>query len=221
LASRVISASGATGHSGTVEETVCSIPAGLFWSGLILTIYDTGLRVGALMKLRSADLDLAGRFVKARFGTQKQLADQSLPISRETADRLAQIHPERRELLFPWPFSTSTTLTNRLRLLLQRAGLPCTKKDLFHKLRRTNGTYIADIAGEEAAMRQLGHSTLQVTRKYIDRRKLSAPRLVDQMQRPKSVHGAPDPQPAIAGRPVPRLTCEPPPADVDQPREAS
>ena len=192
------------------EETVCGIPAGLYWSSLILTIYDTGFRVGALMKLRTTDLDIDRRFVKARHGTQKAGNDQSLPISQSTADRLILTHPELRDLVFPWPYKEARTLTKRLRLLLQRAGLPCGPRDLFHKLRRTNGTYICDVAGEEAAMRQLGHSTVQVTRGYIDRRKLSAPRLVEKMQRPESVPTADKPLPAIAGTPVRRLTMEPP-----------
>jgi hypothetical protein len=65
------------------------------------------------------------------------------------------------------------------------AGLPHGQYDLFHKLRRTNATAVCEAAGEEATMRQLGHSSMSVTRRYIDTSKLSAPRIVDSMRRPE------------------------------------
>jgi len=170
--------------AAVVEGTVCGIPARLYWPSVILTIYDTGLRIAALMNLRVADVDFENGWVKAKARTQKQKADQSLPICAVTANLLSATAPEKRELLFPWPFASKQPFNERLRLLLQRAGLPSTRKDLAHRLRRTNATYICDASDEFAAMRQLGHSSISVTRRYIDTRKLSAPRIVDSMQRP-------------------------------------
>jgi integrase len=183
------------------EGHVSGFRASIYWPALLLLIYDTGFRIRAVMKLKTSDLDLEAGWVKAHWDTQKQKADQVLPLFKDTVELLRQMAAEQpgREMVFPFPFKTSACLTDRLRLLLQRAGLPHGKRDLFHKLRRTNGTYVADVAGEEAAMRQLGHSHVNVTRSYIDPRKLTTPRIVDSMQRPTPPR---DPSPAGPGIPA-------------------
>ncbi len=170
-----------------VEGTVAGIAANSWWLSLISVIYDTGLRIGALMKVERRDVDLDGRWIKARFENQKQKADQTVPISEETASLIRAMDADDRRLLFPWPIVKDphrSELIARFRTILLRAGLPIGSRDLFHKLRRTNGTYVTEIAGEEAAMRQLGHSEIQKTRRYVDRRKLTKPRIVDSMPRP-------------------------------------
>jgi integrase len=180
------------------EGTVYGFRASIYWPALLLLIYDTGLRIKAVMSLKTTDLDLETGWVKAHWATQKQKADQVLPLFKDTVALLRQMETEQpgRELVFPFPLKAPSSLTDRLRLLLQRAGLEHGRRDLFHKLRRTTGTYVADVAGEEAAMRQLGHSHLNVTRRYIDPRKLTTPRIVDSMQRPTPPR---DPSPAGPG----------------------
>lgn len=171
--------------AATCDGHVMGIRAALYWPALILLIYDTGLRINTVMQLQTADLDLDRGWIKARWNTQKQKNDQALPLSADSIRLLLATGVQDRPLVFPWPFKhRGQSLCARLRKLLQLAGLRDTHKDLWHKIRRTNGTYVADAGGEEAAMRQLGHSALSVTRRYIDPTKLSAPRLVDSMQRP-------------------------------------
>ena len=76
-------------------------------------------------------------------------------------------------------------LERRYRKILKRAGLPSGARDLFHKIRRTNATYTADSAGEEAAQKQLGHSHIGLTRKsYIDPRLLKRDQNADALPRP-------------------------------------
>lgn len=191
--------------AAAIDGFVGTIPARFFWPALISLLFDTGLRIGAAMSLRVADVDWESGWIKARWETQKQRADQVLPISAETRLLLLATDPLRRALLFPWPLGAKDIrrgLIYRLRKLLQLAGLPAGPKDLFHKLRRTNATYVADAAGEEQARRQLGHSDLSVTRRYVDPTKLSAGRIVDSMRRPSFVH--PDLAPPIP--PQRRLT---------------
>jgi integrase len=170
--------------AASTEGTVSGFPARIYWPALLMLIYDTGLRINALMRLRMEDVDLETGWVKARWATQKQRADQVLPIHRDTIALLLQMGDRDRDLLFPFPFKSSEALTSRLRLLLQRAGLPSGKRELFHKLRRTAGTMTAAASDEFAAMRLLGHSSINVTRRYLDRTKLNLPRIVDEMQRP-------------------------------------
>ena len=80
-------------------------------------------------------------------------------------------------MLFPWPYARSTNGKQgpwkRLGEILNRAGLPTSHRDKFHKIRRTHATYLADVAGEEAAQRSLGHASIQTTRSYIDPTKLT------------------------------------------------
>ena len=196
----------------TAEETVCGIPSKHFWYSFVLALYDTGFRVSALLQLRTTDLDLERRYVKARHGTQKGANDQSQPISQALADRLRLTYLDGpRDLVFPWPYKERRrTVTKRLRLLLRRAGLPHGPKNLAHSIRKSHATYLFDSAGSDATVNSLGHTTFDVARKfYIDRRLLSVPHLVDQMQRPESAPAADKPVAAIGGTEVRRLTVEP------------
>jgi len=147
------------------------IPARLFWPALMLLVYDSGLRIGAIRQLHALDLD-AGGFVSARAETQKQLTEQAFSLHADTLAALAML-PAEREMLLPIPWTDKAPINRRLRRILGRAGLPSTSRDLFHKLRRTHGTRVCDRFGDEVARRQLGHSTVALTRaSYIDPRQL-------------------------------------------------
>ena len=173
-----------------VTGKVSEIPAWLSWASLVLCIYDTGLRIQALMRLRSRDLDAASGWVKAPAENQKQFADQVFRLSQRTLELLARSEPHGREMLFPWPFDKNgrgyPVLTSRYKQILRRAGLPYGPRDLFHKLRRTSATYVADAAGEIEAQKHMGHSCLQLTiDHYIDPTKLKRrTNMAELMQRP-------------------------------------
>jgi hypothetical protein len=78
--------------------------------------------------------------------------------------------------LFPWPFDRSQrpwrSLTDRLKQILQRAGLPDGRIHLWHKIRRTTATELTIKEGIEAARKHLDHSAESVTRRYLDPRRL-------------------------------------------------
>ena len=153
---------------------IAEIRAGLFWSALVLVIYDTGVRIGAVLALRVEDIDLESGWLRVPADVQKQKADQVFRLHAETLRLLVETRPAERDELFPWPWhNLSKTFYPRFNAILRRAGLPHGKRDKFHKIRRTHATYYADVAGEEAAQRQLGHSSIQTTRRYIDRSKLT------------------------------------------------
>ena len=173
--------------AGSIEGKVGASPASLYWPALILFLVEVGLRVGAAMRVTVANFDSDRGWVRAEWQTQKQKATQDLPISAQMVRMLLATQPAGRKLLFPWPFrDRKQTMNIRLRALLTQAGLPTGRRDLWHKFRRTCATFIADVAGELEAQKQLGHASISTTRKYLDVRKLRRARIVDHpdLQRP-------------------------------------
>ncbi len=160
--------------AGEVEGDVCGIPANLFWPALILALYCTGLRIGALMKARTSDLDIESRWLKIPAEIQKQNADQVFRLPAETVDAIIATNLDGRERLFPWPYDPtgSKVLTRHYRKILQTAGLSDGRRDLFHKLRRTSATAVSNALGRQAAQEHLGHSSMSVTERYIDPTKI-------------------------------------------------
>lgn len=170
-----------------VEGMIGGVPAGAWWRGLLLTLYDTGLRIAAAMQLRSTDLN-AERWLSVPAEVQKQDADQTFRLHPETMTALLATHPHEREWLFPWPYDSDNhygVLTKHYKRILKAAGLPLGRRDLFHKLRRTSATAVCDALDELAAKRHLGHSSLDVTRRYLDPRKIRRSHsAAEVMQRP-------------------------------------
>lgn len=165
--SRLVAAAAAT------RGNVCEISAGRFWVALVLTMYDTGLRLRALRYARCAQLSADG-WLSIAAETQKQDADQVFQLHPDTLAAIRATQPETRHYLFGrGDIPSKEWLIRQFRRILKRAGLPCGRRDLFHKLRRTSATAICDAFDEVAAQKHLGHSSLEMTRRYIDPRKLT------------------------------------------------
>jgi integrase len=180
----------------TVEELNCilSAAAGMpgfvvdvraadWWVALILTVYDTGLRIGAALALRTEWLDLRSGYLWVPAEVQKQNADQTFKLAPDTLAALDRINPARRDVLFASTHDRHE-LCNWYRVILQRAGLPHGEKDLFHKLRRTSASYIARYGGTLAATEHLGHSSARVTGHYLDPRISRQQQAVELLPRP-------------------------------------
>jgi len=166
-----------SGHVGT-------IPAGSYWVALLLVLYDTGLRIGALMHLRRDALDLASGWLRVPADVQKQCADQAFRLHADTLASLRAMQVSNAtDLLFPWPQSPRG-LGRALRRILVRAGLSAGRRDLFHKIRRTSATNVADKLGRAAAQDHLGHSCMSVTAAYLDPSKIHRVQAADAIPRP-------------------------------------
>jgi integrase len=155
-------------------ELIGEVPAPEFMRGLILTLYDTGLRIGALLQ---AEGGLApGGWLTIAADSQKHLAEQAFRLHADTV-RILEAYPAGRRLLFETHWQRPyVELAKRFKSIVKAAGVPLGPKGRngFHKLRRTNATCVADVSGDEAAQRQLGHSSLSLTRRgYIDPRQLT------------------------------------------------
>ena len=163
---RILTAARAT--KGMID----GIPAPLWWTALLLTAYDTGLRLDALMNARADDYDPGLRWLKIPAELQKQDADQIFRLHPDTVEAIQATAPESRALLFPWPLIDHKykCLRARYRRILAAAGLGTSRHDTFHKLRRTSATAVCNAFDKETAQRHLGHSHPSVTARYLDPR---------------------------------------------------
>jgi site-specific recombinase XerD len=162
------------------------IPAAKWWRALLLVLFDTAERQFAVISLRWSAV--RGQSILFRAEDRKgQRRDILRDISEETQSALDDIRGSRKpdDLVFPWPM-TKTYLWTRMKVILQRAGLPAGRRDKFHKIRRTTASYYQQ-AGHSAQI-LLDHSSPAVTRKYLD------PRIV---------------RPVSAPSVIPRPTAEP------------
>jgi len=142
-----------------------------FWRALVLTIYDSAARIGALLAAEPADCDLNTGWLVLRGETQKDAEGQAFPLSAETVAALAAVYAPARRALFPWPYRPEH-LWRQFRKIVEAAGLSASRKrkDLFHKLRRTSLSYTAR-ESLDLAVRKAGHCRAELTiRHYLDPR---------------------------------------------------
>jgi integrase len=146
------------------------VGAGLWWPALLLVLYDTGLRITAAMGIRFDEIDFKNKLLCVPPERMKNNAEQFFRLHDQTIEAIIATLPPRRKLVFPFPFQFKRSLYGRLRRILKRAGLPSTNLDLFHKIRRTTASHVSRLLGEQAAIRQLGHSDASCIKRYVDQR---------------------------------------------------
>lgn len=154
---------------------VGDVSAGAWYLALLWFLYSTGVRISAAMATPTANFDARRAEVLVPAASQKQRADQRLQLVPPAVEALVAIRPERHVRLFDdWPYDRTVrqwpALCKRLKRILARAGLPASRRDLFHKIRRTTITHVDAGAGLAVAQKLAGHSDPRVTRAYIDRR---------------------------------------------------
>lgn len=162
------------------------------------TLYNTGVRIDALMRTPLANLDLRRGEIKVPASVQKDRAEQRFDLLPGTIDALRRLRlhermPADRPIFSDWPHDPAPgswhTLTKRLRTFVEQAGYECTSRDLFHKLRRTFATFLARDQGIVAAQQWLGHSHITTTWRYIDKRYYDGPRLNGSLPSPRPCRG--------------------------------
>ena len=147
------------------EGTFAGVPAGLYFEALILTCYETGERISAVLGLRWDDV--RGNLVTFRAETRKrQTRDIVRGISPVVSEALEKIR-RPRELVFQWD-RCKANLWRHMGLILKRADLPCDRKSKFHRLRKTCASYAA-AAGLDPQL-LLDHASPVTTRGYLDPR---------------------------------------------------
>jgi len=154
-------------YLGALPGRVGERPACEWWTALVLALYWTGCRIGALLAVDVADYS-PGQGLTAR--QQKNGRQQWYRLPATCCEAIERILPESGPV-FAWPYHPRT-LWVHFREFVERAGLPCprTHGQLFHRLRRTNASYCA--AEDPAiAQRQMDHASPETTRRhYVDPR---------------------------------------------------
>jgi integrase len=150
------------------------------WQALILVIFDTSQRINALLAVprRCADLERGVLLIPGEFVKNGQ--DQRHRLHAQTCDLIRGL-PESINL-FPWP-KHRRAIWRDFRKILFAAGLPCTYRDFFHKLRRTSYSMAYRYLGPAGASAHAGHGS-DLSETYLDRTLLDLPCLVDLMPRP-------------------------------------
>lgn len=135
---------------------------GAHWVAVVMTIYDTALRISALLQVRTSDLCLTRGLLRADAEEAKDDEEQVFTLHPQTLACLRDaLAGGPRELVFPWPFH-KRQIWPQFRRILDAAGLPHGRRDLFHKIRRTSGSWLESVRGG-AATAHLGHSDRATT----------------------------------------------------------
>ncbi|HLA84311.1 MAG TPA: hypothetical protein VJL29_05925 [Thermoguttaceae bacterium] len=150
------------------EGMVGDIPAGPWWLSLLLSIYWTGCRIGAMIQT-PADCYRSGEGLLVR--KQKNHRPQWYSLPASCCEAIDATRPNEREMLWPWS-QHRRTIWIRFRQIVEAAGIPSprTSRQLFHRLRRTTLSLCAAI-DPAIAQRQAGHADYATTLKhYVDPR---------------------------------------------------
>lgn len=152
----------------------------LHWRALVLTCYDTSLRIGCLLFVSRSCCDLTRGTLLVPGELQKQRCDTLHRLHPQTCEVLRKLPPH--DLLFPWPMRREQIWV-WLGRILEDAGLPASRRDKFHKLRRTSYSHVYRELGPLAASRHAGHTT-DMSDHYLDPTILGQPDPVDALPRP-------------------------------------
>lgn len=165
-----------------LKGKVHGMPRADWWTAFVLMLYDSGARLDAALQTTWEDLDLQRGFLRLAAEEAKTGIEQLVKLSGQTIEAIQQL-PRITEHVWPhgrWHHALFRTL----RQVVERAGLTCTRRDLFHKLRRTNATWTAVQIGLESASHQLGHTNTRMTKeRYVDPRFLQVVRSADVLPR--------------------------------------
>lgn len=165
--------------------SIAGICAAAWWRSLCLTLWDTAERISATLSARWGDL--AGNVLTIRAAARKgRSGSRRAAVYRLHPDTVQTIGMIRgdRELIWPWPFHT-TTLWLHWNRILQRAGLATDRYHKFHCFRRSVASY-AQAGGLDAAS-LLGHSDRRITEtSYLSPAIVTRPAACDVVFRPNS-----------------------------------
>lgn len=159
------------------------IPAGDWWTALLMVIWDTGERIDAVLSLTWDDFDLEQRWVRIPAEYRKgRTSDKTHRLHVDTIDALRAIRLTCDEHVFPWPYNKGY-LWHVFGLILAAAHLPNDSKRKFHCLRRSVASHFEAAGGNATFL--LGHSSRSVTEKsYLDPRVVRSQQAAETLFRP-------------------------------------
>jgi integrase len=143
-------------------------PAADWWRALLMTAYMTGWRVGALLSLKRADVDLEAGTAVTRAEDNKGKRDQIIELHPVILDHLRAI-PSFCQQMIPWHQGRRTLFTEFARIQNAAGVKPDRKKRYgFHDLRRGFATMNADRLTPDVLQALMQHRDYQTTQRYIN-----------------------------------------------------
>jgi integrase len=139
-----------------VQGFVGGVPAATWWLAAISLAYESGERIGALLRCQQSDLrgDTLTVPAAARKGRR---ADRVVTLSAETVAILHRARAAGRPELLWWPLNRPY-LWLRLKGILAGAGLSGRRVG-FHQLRRTGASFYSAAGGSAADYLGHGHGS--------------------------------------------------------------
>ncbi|MGD9632885.1 MAG: tyrosine-type recombinase/integrase [Pirellulales bacterium] len=183
------------------------IKAGRWWLGTLLMCFSFGPRITSLRFLPSENLDLVRGEVLLPSGWHKGRKEQRRDLYPSCTAIWRELDPAGRGLKyvlddFADPRTgrrfCDRTFNKHFRRIHVLAGLAKKPADvpdywLSHCIRKTVASEIYAVAGIHVACEVLGHSSIEVTKRYIDPRYTSQIRVRDLLDDP--IGAPPDPRP--------------------------
>lgn len=150
---------------GTMRET--GVLKSDWWMSLFLFIYDTGSRVGATLSVTPSHVNFGDNSCVMTAESDKTWSEHTVRFSDQTADVMKMIYDPNREFVWDYPWNRRQLWID-FNEILKSAGIPPQRYVGFHKIRRTHATQMVINSGWDAARESLGHSSLTMTKKYVD-----------------------------------------------------
>jgi len=160
------------------------------WVALVLVCYDSGERIGALLRCPLSGFNAASKTLLIPANVRKcGAADQLASLHTDTVAAIERTIREPRELLFEFP-GCYLTLLRRFKAILVAAGIDVSGRKVWHDLRKSSFTLTWAALGKEAARQQCGHSQ-DLSAFYLDAALLAEfspqQRVADVIARPAAV----------------------------------
>jgi integrase len=161
----------ATGKIGDVQAHV-------YWPALILALWQSAERVGAILAVQKSDYTSPRILVRAEYrkGGKRDKLYQFTEKACDLFDALAK--SKNGPHLFEWP-KNRLYLWKKFGKLIDAAGLGGGRRCKFHQLRRSAATHYCAGGGDATAL--LDHSSPRITKAYLD------PRYIDNGPKPCDV----------------------------------
>lgn len=155
--------------AGQQPGKVGKAPARLYWPALILAVFDSAGRIGAIRRAIPMDYRADPPALLLRAENAKTRTARWCPLSQQADTAISALlasYPAPPRLLFDWQFHPNVLWTH-FRRLAESAGILAerTGRGLFHKLRRTSGSLVEAAGGDGA--RHLGNTRAVFERSYL------------------------------------------------------
>jgi integrase len=143
-------------------------PASDWWRALLMTAFMTGWRIGALLALRRADVDLEAGTAITQAEDNKGKRDQVIDLHPIVIEHMKAI-PSFDARMFPWDHGRRMLFTEFARIQTVAQIKPARKNRYgFHDLRRSFATMNADRLTPDALQTLMQHRDYQTTQRYIN-----------------------------------------------------